>query len=117
MSSAPRPRTPRSQLDEPTFPGPWGVGLLAGTGLLPCHSSMIKQHGANYAQRHTLLPKHLLPLHIYHHGATALGRERTGRTRDKSSSLHAFFPRRINRYVAATIDKVTCRYHARYPRT
>jgi len=27
MSSAPRPRTPRSQLDEPTFPGPCGAGL------------------------------------------------------------------------------------------
>jgi len=56
-----------------------------------------------------------LPFH--HHGATALGRERTGRTRDKSSSRPTSFPRRINRYVAATIDKVTCRYHARYPRT
>lgn len=57
-----------------------------------------------------------LPFH--HHGATALGRERTGRTRDKSStSRAAFFPRRINRYAAATIDNVTCRYHARYTRT
>nr|WP_257605910.1 hypothetical protein [Rhodococcus sp. LW-XY12] len=54
------PLTQRPQITAGTalldFPG---VGFLAGTGLLPCHSSMIKQHGANHVQRHALLPKHL----------------------------------------------------------